>query len=154
MSKAQDRELPLGTTAAFAGMHKWLQRALLVCLTALVIEGTFTLPFLLVWFGWPQLTVTEVCHELMKVRDSDDSAECLIPHPLFSPSEGVAFKESAEDLWGIQPRPEYERIGWRGLLNNRDERLAREAAARQTNANTAAVSSQPPEATTVETNNE
>ena len=37
MNKAQTDELPLGTTPAFAGMHKWLQRGLIVCLTALVL---------------------------------------------------------------------------------------------------------------------
>ena len=73
---------------------------------------------------------SEICHELMKVRYSDDSAECLVPHPLFDPSEGVVFRKSAQDLWGIQPRPQYRRIGYRDLVRFRDERLAREAVAR------------------------
>jgi hypothetical protein len=133
MDASTGNKLPLGTTAHYATMHKWLQRGLFVCLTVLVFEASFTLPGLLIWFGWPTLSVVEVCHELMKVRYSDDRAECLIPHPLFDPSEGVVFKESAKDLWGIQPRPQYKRIGWHGLLKFRDERLAREAAAREAN---------------------
>ena len=130
MSTPTEHELPLGTTAHYANMHKWLQRGLFVCLTVLVLEASFTLPGLLIWFGWPTLSVVEICHELMKVRYSDDSAECLIPHPLFDTSEGVVFRKSAQDLWGIQPRPQYKRIGYRDLVRFRDERLAREAAAR------------------------
>ena len=131
MSTSTNNALPLGTTPAFANMHKWLQRGLFVCLTALVLEGAFTLPFLLVWFGWPTLTIPEVCHELMKVRYSDDQYECQIPHPLFAPSEG-AGQTTAKDIWGIQPTPQYKRIGFRDLVKFRDERVAREAAAQGT----------------------
>src|SRR3569833_1549361 len=38
--------LPLGTTKQYARMHKWLKRGILVGLVGLVIEGSFTLPFL------------------------------------------------------------------------------------------------------------
>jgi hypothetical protein len=120
-------ELPLGTTAPYATMHKWLQRGLLVCLSALVIEGTFTVPFLLVWYGWPSLTIVEVCSELQKVRFSDDTRECIFPYPLFAPSEGAGQK-TAQDVWGVQPTPKYKRIGFRDLVKIRDERLARRAA--------------------------
>jgi len=142
MSTPTEHELPLGTTAHYANMHKWLQRGLFVCLTVLVLEASFTLPGLLIWFGWPTLSVVEICHELMKVRYSNDAAECLIPHPLFDPSEGVVFRRSAQDLWGIQPRPQYKRIGYRDLVRFRDDRLAREAAARA--ANTSEPSQPPP----------
>lgn len=127
---AMEDNLPVGTTAPFARMHKWLQRGLFVCLVALVLEASFSLPGLLIWFGWPTLTVSEVCHELMKVRWSNDDAECLIPHPLYGDNEGTIYRETAFDEWGIQPRPKYEPIHFRGLLKNRDERLAREEAAR------------------------
>ncbi len=141
MDKSVEEKLPLGTTAHYANMHKWLQRGLFVCLTVLVIEASFTLPGLLIWFGWPTLSVVEVCHELMKVRYSSDTAECKVPHPLFDPSEGVVFKESAQDAWGIQPRPLYKRIGYRDLVKFRDDRVARyatgEAAAKQAPAETA-----------------
>lgn len=128
MSSTQEKSLPLGTTEAFANMHKWLQRGLFVCLTVLVLEASFTLPGLMIWFGWPTLNAFEICDELMKVRWSDDSAVCLAPHPLFAPSEG-AGRTTAQDEWGIQPRPKYKRIGYRDLVAFRDERLAREAAA-------------------------
>jgi hypothetical protein len=131
MNASTEKPLPLGTTAHYASMHQWLQRVLFVCLTVLVLEASFTLPGLLIWFGWPTLSVVQVCDELMKVRYSDDKAQCLVPQPLFSSSEGQAWKQSAQDDWGIQPRPRYKRIGYRDLVRFRDERLAREAAAAQ-----------------------
>ena len=144
MTTPTEHDLPLGTTAHYANMHKWLQRGLFVCLTVLVFEASFTLPGLLIWFGWPTLSVVEICHELMKVRYSNDAAECLIPHPLFDPSEGVVFRKSAQDLWGIQPRPQYKRIGYRDLVRFRDERLARETAARAAHTAEPSPAPQPP----------
>lgn len=129
MSTTSSERLPLGTTEPYARMHRWLQRGLFVCLTALVIEGTLSVPFLLVWMGWPTLSVVEVCSELQKVRYSDESRECLFPYPLFGPSEGAGQK-TAQDVWGVQPTPKYRRIGFRDLVKFRDERVARQAAAR------------------------
>jgi hypothetical protein len=128
MSKSVSNSLPLGTTESHARLHKWLQRGLFVCLTALALEGTFTFPFLLVWYGWPTLSLVEMCSELQKVRFSDDSRECIYPYPLFAPAE-AADQETAKDAWGVQPKPQYRRIGFRDLVRIRDERLARQAAA-------------------------
>ena len=129
MKEINEADLPVGTTAHFANMHKWLQRALWPCLVVLVIEASLSLPGLLIWFGWPTLSVTEVCDELMKVRWSDDNAVCLTPHPLYGANEGegrtIGPNATAQDQWGIQPRPEYKRIGYRDLVKFRDERLAR-----------------------------
>src|SRR5512147_2734526 len=122
--------LPHGTTEPYARMHKWLQRGLFVCLTALVLEGAFTMPLLAMWYGWPTLSFLEICSELQKVRFSDDSRECLYPYPLFGPAEGAGQK-TAQDVWGVQPVPKYRRIGFRDLIKIRDERLARQAAAKQ-----------------------
>src|SRR5690349_15966974 len=122
MTKASN-DLPLGTTEAYSGMHEWLQRGLFVCLTALVLEGTFTFPFLLAWYGWPTLSLVEMCSELQKVRFNDESRECIFPYPLFARSEGEGQK-TARDDWGVQPRPKYRRIGFRDLVKIRDERLA------------------------------
>lgn len=119
----QTEKLPLGTTPAFANMHKWLQRGLMVCLTALVLEGALTMPLLAVWYGWPTLNFVEICSELQKVRFSDDSRECIYPYPLFGPSEG-AGQTTAQDVWGVQPTPKYKRIGYRELIEIREERLA------------------------------
>ena len=120
------KDLPVGTTLAYAGLHKWLQRGLCVCLAALVLEGTFTFPFLLVWYGFPALSLQEMCSELQKVRYSDDTRECIYPYPLFGPPE-AAGQKTAQDAWGVQPKPEYRRIGFRDLVRIRDERLARQA---------------------------
>ena len=126
-------DLPLGTTEAYAGMHKWLQRGLFVCLGALVLEGSFTFPFLLAWYGFPTLSMQEMCSELMKVRYSDDTVECVYPYPLFGPSE-AAGQKTAQDAWGVQTKPLYKRVGFRDLVKWRDERLARQAAAKQAQA--------------------
>lgn len=135
MKDITEDNLPAGTTSHFANMHKWLQRGLFVCLVVLVIEASLSLPGLLLWFGWPTLSVTEVCDELMKVRWSDDKAQCLVPHPLYGANEGegrtTGPAATAQDQWGIQPRPKYKRIGFRDLVKFRDERLAREAAAQE-----------------------
>ena len=106
-------DLPPGTTPYYARMHKWIKRAVLVCLVALVIEGAFTLPFMAVYYGYPTLSLTEICSELLKVRYSDDELEC---------------KDTARDEWGIQPVPKYDRIGWRELVRRHEEREARQAA--------------------------
>ena len=58
--------LPPGTTPYYARMHKWIKRAVLVCLIALVIEGAFTLPFMAIYYGYPTLSLTEICSELLK----------------------------------------------------------------------------------------
>lgn len=126
-SNTQIDKLAPGTTPAFANMHKWLQRGLMVCLTALVLEGALTMPLLAVWYGWPTLNFVEICSELQKVRFSDDSRECIYPYPLFGPSEG-AGQITAKDDWGVQPTPKYKRIGYRELIKIRNERLSKKAA--------------------------
>ena len=124
--KADD--LPPGTTPYYANMHKWIKRAVLVCLVALVIEGAFTLPFMAVYYGYPTLSLTEICSELLKVRYSDDTLECKVPYPALGPPEGAEGKDTARDVWGIQPVPKYNRIGFRELVKIHDEREARQAA--------------------------
>jgi len=84
-----ESDLPLGTTPLYARMHKWLKRGLFVCLFGLVIEGSFTMPALAVWYGWPTLSFTEICSELMKVRYSDDSLECKFPYQMPGPPFGT-----------------------------------------------------------------
>ncbi|MFF0497386.1 hypothetical protein ACFYU5_13330 [Nocardia aobensis] len=124
--------LPLGTTAPFARMHTWLRRGLFVCLFGLVIEGAFTLPALAIWYGWPTLSFTQICSELMKVRYSDDTLECAYPVPLggspFGGKPEAADQHTARDTWGVQPKPHYAHIGFRQLVRIHDEREARQQA--------------------------
>ena len=124
--------LPVGTTRTWAKMHTWLRRGLYVCLFGLVIEGSLTVPAVAVWYGWPTLSLTEICSELMKVRYSDDNLECRQPYPLGGPPFGgapeAAGQQTAKDRWGVQPVPEYDRIGFRELVRIHQEREARKAA--------------------------
>jgi hypothetical protein len=123
MNKSSSKSLPLGTTPAFAGMHKWLERALFVCLTALVLEGAFTFPLLALWYGWPQLSMQEICTEFGRVRFADETFECQYPYPLFAPAEG-AGQTTAQDKWGVQPRPLYKAVGYREFVKRKEARLA------------------------------
>ena len=124
-------DLPPGTTPYYARMHKWIKRAVMVCLVALVIEGAFTLPFMAIYYGWPTLSLTQICGELLKVRYSNDTMECQFPYPMFGPPEGAAGKATAQDQWGIQPVPHYHRLGFRELVRIHDERLARQSSGQQ-----------------------
>jgi hypothetical protein len=99
----------------------------------LALEGTFTFPGLMIWYGFPDLSLVEMCSELAKVRYSDDSRECVFPYPLFASGE-AAGQQTAQDEWGVQPKPQYKRIGFRELVKIRDERVARQAAAKQAQA--------------------
>jgi hypothetical protein len=84
-----------------------------------------------VYYGYPTLSLTEICSELLKVRYSDDSLQCKYPYPMFGPPEGAAGKGTAQDQWGIQPVPHYKRLGFRELVRIHNERLARQAAQQQ-----------------------
>src|SRR3546814_11478105 len=110
----------MGTTPAYANMHKWLQRGLTVCLVALVIEGALTFPLLAIWYGWPTLSLQQICSEFEKIRFADESLECIYPYPLFASSEGRGPKH-AQDVWGSQHTPLYQRLEFRGLRKSTDE---------------------------------
>jgi hypothetical protein len=127
----QKDDLPPGTTPYYARMHTWIKRGVMVCLVALVIEGAFTLPFMAVYYGWPTLSLTQICSELLKVRYSNDTLACQFPYPMFGPPEGAAGKATAQDQWGIQPVPHYHRLGFRELVKIHDERLAHQNAGAQ-----------------------
>ena len=123
--------LPVGTSTTWTRMHKWLKRALYVCLFGLVIEGSMTVPMIAIWYGWPTLSLTDICSELMKVRYSDDTLECQQPYPIGGPPFGgapeAAGQHTAQDKWGIQPVPQYRHIGFRELITIHEERLAKQA---------------------------
>jgi hypothetical protein len=130
--KDPSADLEPGTTPYYARMHKWIKRAVLVCLVALVIEGAFTLPFMAVYYGYPTLSLTQICSELLKIRYSNDTLECKYPYPPFGPPEGAEGKATAQDVWGIQPIPKYHRLGFRELVKIHNDRLARQTARQQT----------------------
>ncbi|GAA2550671.1 hypothetical protein K0O62_02430 [Mycolicibacterium diernhoferi] len=123
--------LPPGTTPYYARMHKYIKRAVFVCLVALVIEGAFTLPFMAVYYGYPTLSLTQICSELLKVRYSDDALECKFPYPPLGPPEGAEGKDTARDIWGVQPIPQYDRLGFRELVDRYEARQAKLAEQQQ-----------------------
>ena len=126
--KDSAESLPLGTTTTWARMHKWLKRGLFVCLFGLVIEGSLTVPVMAIWYGWPTLSLNEICSELLMVRFSDESLECQQPSPIGGPPFGgppeAAGQQTARDDWGVQPKPRYESIGFRELVKIHEERVA------------------------------
>lgn len=124
-------DLPPGTTPYYARMHKYIKRAVFVCLVALVIEGAFTLPFMAVYYGYPTLSLTQICSELLKVRYSDDALECKFPYPPLGPPEGAEGKDTARDIWGVQPTPQYDRLGFRELVDRYEARQAKLAEQQQ-----------------------
>ena len=130
--KDSAESLPLGTASTWARMHTWLKRGLYVCLFGLVIEGSLTVPVMAIWYGWPTLSLTEICSELMKVRFSDDSLECQQPYPIGGPPFGgapeAAGQQTARDDWGVQPKPKYESIGFRELVKIHEERTAQQSS--------------------------
>ena len=141
VDKAGESALPLGTTPMYARMHKWLKRGLFVCLFGLVIEGSFTMPALAIWYGWPTLSFTQICSELMKVRYSDETLECKFPYdfpgpPVRGRPEGWGI-DTAQDQWGVQPKPLYPHIGFRELVRIHDERIARQQTAAHPSTGTA-----------------
>ncbi|GAC1395185.1 MAG: hypothetical protein NVS4B6_06330 [Mycobacterium sp.] len=123
---AGEEGLPQGTTSYFKRLHTWLRRAIYVCLFALVVEGTLFVPFLVVWYGWPTLSMHQICDELQKVMYSDDNRECKFPYPLLGPAE-AAGETTSQDTWGVQPKPHYHRLGFRELIRIHDERVARQS---------------------------
>jgi hypothetical protein len=124
----QTDALPQGTTAYYKRLHTWLRRAIYVCLFALVVEGTLFVPFLVVWYGWPTLSMHQICDELQKVMYSDDTRTCKFPYPLLGPAE-AADEKTSQDTWGVQPKPHYPRLGFRELVTIHDQRVAREGQA-------------------------
>lgn len=59
---------------------------------------------------------------------SDDTFDCQFPYPLSGaplggPPEAVG-QQTAQDKWGIQPVPQYPRVGFRELVRIHEARLA------------------------------
>ncbi|MFB4295130.1 hypothetical protein [Actinomadura sp. NTSP31] len=120
MSTPPKTDLPLGTTSATARLHTTIRRICYILLFALVIEGAFTLPFTLIWYGWPTLSVQEICSGLQEVMYNDPTVQCQDPAPLSAPPFGSSgpntHRTTAKDKWGIQPTPQYPRIEFRELI--------------------------------------
>ena len=47
-------------------MHRAIYYLVVTCLFVQVIEGSFVVPFVLLYFGFPQLSLVEICDEMYK----------------------------------------------------------------------------------------
>lgn len=120
MSTKKNEDLPIGTTSESSRLHTIIRRVCYVLLFGLVFEGALTLPLTLVWYGFPTLSPQEVCSGLRQVMYDNPSAECQSPYPLGGPPFGgtpESAHEVGRDKWGVQPTPEYPRIGFRELVD-------------------------------------
>jgi hypothetical protein len=99
------------------------------CLTVQVLEGSFIVPYILIHFGYPDLTLKEICDEMYFIVYKDENRECHYPYPLFSEVEPWKYKDM-RDVVGhpVPPRPYYEGFGFREVVKLRKEREARKAA--------------------------
>lgn len=142
MSTSKD-DLPLGTTPDTERLHTRIRRICYVLLFGLVLEGAFVTPFALIWYGWPELSVKQVCSGLEQVMYSDKKLQCqsysLTSAPPFGPVPKDIQHLASNDTWGPIPTPNYKRIGFRQLVKQerQDHDAAASAATRSTCATTA-----------------
>jgi hypothetical protein len=129
MASKTNEDLPLGTPPEHERMHTIIRRVCYVLLFGLVIEGALTFPLLAMWYGVPELSPAQVCDELQKVMYHDDTRECRTADLNSPPLGGKAEAEgqtTSEDIWRIQPKPLYPRVGYRELVENKRRREAAE----------------------------
>ena len=113
-------------------MHRVVFVAAAICLVIQVIEGALFIPFVLVYLGFPQVGLQEICRELYNISYQDGDRQCRHPYPVFfrdftpEPSR----EQSKEHLFGpvTPPRPHYDVPGWREMISIIEARRAAEAA--------------------------
>lgn len=110
-------------------MHRAVFIVVVACLTVQVLEGAFIIPYILVHFGFPNLSLKEICDEMYIIVYKNEERECNFPYPLFAGPEPWKYK----DMRGVigspaPPRPHYEGFGFREVIQRREERMARKAA--------------------------
>ena len=105
------------------GLHKVIFFFTSICLTAQVIEGTLIIPLVLVYFGYPQVGIKEMCDEMYNIVYEADDRECIYPYPLFSLEPEPWLQESKEHIYGhvTPPRPNYKLPKWREMIDIVDE---------------------------------
>jgi hypothetical protein len=110
-------------------MHSIVFFVVASCLTVQVLEGSFIVPYILVHFGYPDLTLHEICEEMYFIVYKNDERECNYPYPLFSEVEPWKYKDM-RDVVGhpVPPRPHYKGFGFREVVKAREEREAKKAA--------------------------
>lgn len=98
--------------------HRLLHRIILgiafSSLIGLVIENTFTQPFILVYYGFPKRSILEVCDYLYQISYNDPRVKCTFPYPLFGPPEPSTFPASDQNFGPVTPPvPPYQVPGFR-----------------------------------------
>ena len=125
----------VGTNPEDETLHKVVKGFVFFCLFGLVIEGGLFIPFMVAWYGWPDLSVQEICDEMHKVIYDDPTRVCKYPYDFLDHSEPRRYAPYTKDLVGtvspVTPLPVYRRIGFRELIEIRDKRLAEEEKLQQ-----------------------
>ena len=113
-------------------LHRAVFVATALCLFFQVLEGALLVPFVLVYFGFPQVSLQEICRELYNISYKADNRECRYPYPLFFQdfTPEPALEENKEHVFGYvtPPRPGYRMPGWREMISIVEARRAAEAA--------------------------
>ena len=110
-------------------MHRVVFFVVVACLTVQVLEGAFIIPYILVHFGFPKLSIKEICDEMYIIVYKNEDRECNFPHPLFAGPEPWKYKDMTDVIGKpAPPRPHYEGFGFREVIKRREERMARKAA--------------------------
>lgn len=124
--------MPVTPENPHRGLHRVVFVAAALCLVMQVIEGALFVPFVLVYLGFPQVGLQEICRELYNITYQDDNRECRFPYPLFfrdfTPEPDL--QERKEHVFGpvTPPRPRYAVPGWREMISIVEERRAAEAS--------------------------
>lgn len=109
-------------------LHRVVFFAAALCLIVQVVEGALFVPFVLVYLGWPQASISEICGELYDLSYEDEGRECRYPYPPFfrdfTPEPNL--ETSKEHVFGpvTPPRPRYDVPGWREMLVRVEARRA------------------------------
>jgi hypothetical protein len=113
------------------GLHRVVFVAAAVCLVIQVIEGALFIPFVLVYLGFPQVGLQEICRELYNISYQDHHRACRYPYPLFfrdfTPEPDL--EESKQHVVGpvTPPHPRYDVPRWREMISIVEARRAAEA---------------------------
>ena len=121
-------------TAESHNPHRRLHKIIFICaavlLTGQVLEGSFLIPFICVYFGYPDISLTQVCSEMEKMAYHDNKRYCNFPYPLFASVPEPWTQGDSTKLIPptVPPRQHFRRLGFREILKIRKERLEKEAA--------------------------
>jgi hypothetical protein len=107
---------------SYARFHKFIQIVAFACLIGLVIENTFTQPYIAFHFGFPDRSLKEVCDELYKISYQNEDMKCQFPYPLWGPPEPSNYPDKSGVFGPVTPpRPAYHVPGFRDDLPHPDQ---------------------------------